>query len=157
MVKAQAAMEYITTYGWMLLILVVVLAALAFLGILSPPRPIVCNFQGNFVCKAWKLTADANLTLDLYQNTGHDITVSGINCTRNPSDNPTLTTVNVFIRNNDHELVANGTNIRCLDVYGKNATGRVGSYYTGKILVYYTEKDSGMPHLVTGDITVNYE
>jgi hypothetical protein len=157
MIKAQAAMEFVTTYGWMLIILVVVLAALAYLGIIIPQRPVLCNFPGTFVCKAWKITTDGNLTLDLYQNTGHDINVLGLNCTKNPVDNPTLIVVNVLINNSDHNQVANGTGIQCLDDLGKVATGRTGGYYTGKVQVYYIENDTLTAHLVIGDITSIYD
>lgn len=104
-----------------------------------------------------KLTTNGNLTLDLYQNTGHDINVVGVNCTKNPSDNPSVMAVNIFIRNSDHDLIANGTNIQCLDNYNNSATGRTGGYYTGKILVYYIENDTGTVHLVVGDINLIYE
>ncbi len=157
MARAQAAMEFIMTYGWMLVILVVVLAALGYLGIFTIQRPIGCSFPGNFVCKAVKLTADGNLTMDLSQDTGHDINILGLNCTKNPGTNPSLTTINAFIRNSDHNITANGTNIKCLDTSGKSATGRIGGTYTGQILVYYIENDTGMTHLVTGDITATYE
>jgi hypothetical protein len=157
MKKAQTAMEYLTTYGWMLLILVVVLAALAVLGILTPSRPTMCSFPATFLCKATKLTSDGNLTLDLSQITGHDITVLGVNCTKDPGDNPTMTAVNVYIRNNDHDLIANGANIRCLDSSGNIASGRTGGYYTGKVVFYYIENDTYMSHLIIGDVTLIYE
>lgn len=157
MVKAQSAMEFVTTYGWMLLILIIVLAALASMGILTPPQPVMCDFPSNFVCRGMKLTTDSNLTLDLYQNTGHDINIVGLNCTKNPGSNPSLTAVNVRINNSDHATVANGMNIKCLDVYGNNAIGRIGGYYAGKIVVYYIENDTGTSHLTTGDINLKYE
>ncbi|NYZ78647.1 hypothetical protein H0N99_00705 [Candidatus Micrarchaeota archaeon] len=157
MIKAQSAMEFITTYGWMALILIIVLAALAYLGMFSQPKPVMCNFPGNFICRSMKLTTTGNLTLDLYQDTGHDITVSGVNCTKNFGTNPSLTAVNVFIKNSDHDLIANGTNVPCFDATENIAIGAVNGHYSGKILIYYTENDTGMSHLVAGDITMTYE
>ncbi|NYZ76265.1 hypothetical protein H0N98_03375 [Candidatus Micrarchaeota archaeon] len=157
MARAQAAMEFVMTYGWMLLILVVVFAVLMTMGLLNPPKPVMCGLPATFTCKSMKLTTDSNLTLDLYQNTGHDITVAGVNCTKNPGSNPTLTGINVRINNSDHGLIANGIGIQCLDAAGNNATGRTGGHYTGKIIFYYIEDDTGMPHLVSGDINMNYE
>jgi len=156
--KAQSAMEYLSTYSWMLLILIIVIGVLIYMGALNPPSPPSCVFPSNFVCRGWKLTTDGNLTLDLYQNTGHIINVKGVNCTRNPpSVNPMLTAVDVLIRNNDHELVANGTNIQCLDASGAVIPGDIGSTYSGKLLVYYIENDTAVPHLIVGSITARYE
>jgi hypothetical protein len=150
-------MEYLSTYGWMAVILIIVLAALTYLGMFSRPQPPMCSFPGNFVCKAFKLTTTGNLTLDLYQSTGHDITVLGINCTQNPSSSPLLIALNIPINNSDQNLIANGTNVQCVDAYGNIASGKINGHYTGTILIYYTENDTGMSHLVSGGITASYE
>jgi hypothetical protein len=157
MARAQAAMEFVMTYGWMLLILVVVLAALAMLGLLTSAKPSGCSLPATFACRALKLTNDSNLTLDLTQNTGHDVTVTGVNCTQNPGNSPSLVVINVPIRNADHDLIANGINVQCLNALGANATGRVGGHYSGKIVFYYIENDTATPHLISGDINLNYE
>jgi hypothetical protein len=157
MARAQAAMEFVMTYGWMLLILIIVLAALTTLGFITNTKPIGCSLPAIFACRAYKLTTDSNLTLDIYQNTGHDIIVWGVNCTKNPSNNPSLLAIYVPINNSDHNLIANGTNVQCLDVTGANATGKIGGHYGGKIIFYYIENDTGTPHLVSGDINLQYE
>lgn len=156
--KAQAALEFLTTYGWMLLILIAVLVVLSFLGYFNPPRPIACTFPANFVCRDWKLTTEGNFTLDLYQNTGHYITILGMNCTRNlDPNNPQFAPVNTYLINNDHAIVANGTNIQCLDYNDAVVSGNVGGYYTGKIALYYVENDTRMQHVIIGDVTARYE
>ncbi|MFA5106066.1 MAG: hypothetical protein WC506_03840 [Candidatus Micrarchaeia archaeon] len=50
--KGQAAMEYLVTYGWTLLVLVVIIAILIATGIFSPAnfQPEECNFQPDFPC-----------------------------------------------------------------------------------------------------------
>jgi hypothetical protein len=52
MLKGQAAVEYITTYGWALLALVIVIAVLLSSGILSPNYVISeeCDFGTNAPC-----------------------------------------------------------------------------------------------------------
>src|SRR3989344_973929 len=51
--KAQAAMEFLMTYGWAIIVVLVVIAALAYLGILSPTKllPGKCQFQIGMLCK----------------------------------------------------------------------------------------------------------
>ncbi|HLC46713.1 MAG TPA: hypothetical protein VJI75_03140 [Candidatus Nanoarchaeia archaeon] len=51
--RAQAAMEFLLTYGWAILIVLVVIAALAYFGVLSPSKflPEKCTFQPGILCK----------------------------------------------------------------------------------------------------------
>ncbi|MDD5172148.1 MAG: hypothetical protein PHF60_03880 [Candidatus ainarchaeum sp.] len=50
--KGQAAIEYVTTYGWAILVLLIVLAALFASGILSPSYLVSeeCTFGNNLGC-----------------------------------------------------------------------------------------------------------
>jgi len=50
--KAQTSMEYLTTYGWIILVIGLVLAALISLNIFNPPKsPNKCDTQAPFSCK----------------------------------------------------------------------------------------------------------
>ena len=44
--KSQAALEFLTTYGWAFLIILIMIGALSYFGILSPSKllPNRCNF-----------------------------------------------------------------------------------------------------------------
>lgn len=54
--KAQTAMDYLMTYGWAILIVIVVIAALYSMGVFSEPFPSKSN-----VCKSlWIITAKNN-------------------------------------------------------------------------------------------------
>lgn len=55
--KAQAAMEFLMTYGWAMLIVLVVLAALFFLGIFNPATPNTCLISAPFNCQDVKVSA----------------------------------------------------------------------------------------------------
>ena len=50
--KAQAALEFLTTYGWAFLVILIMIGALAYFGILSPAKllPNRCNFASEFQC-----------------------------------------------------------------------------------------------------------
>ena len=47
----QSAMEYLMTYGWAILIILIALGALFYLGVFSPSTPSTCFIQAPFVCK----------------------------------------------------------------------------------------------------------
>ncbi|MFH1649482.1 MAG: hypothetical protein ABIA93_02960 [Candidatus Woesearchaeota archaeon] len=53
MKKAQAALEFIATYGWIILGVLVVVGALAYFGYLNPERmlPERCEFTDQLVCE----------------------------------------------------------------------------------------------------------
>lgn len=50
--KAQAAMEFLMTYGWAILVVLAAIAALAYFGVLSPDKflPEKCQFPSGFGC-----------------------------------------------------------------------------------------------------------
>ena len=58
--KAQSAMEYLMTYGWAILIVLIALAALFYLGVFSPSTPNVCTVSAPFTCTDIKATDSSN-------------------------------------------------------------------------------------------------
>ena len=63
--RAQAAMEFLMTYGWAILIVLVALAALFFLGVFNPRTTNTCLVPAPFTCTDVKLTSTTG-TLSLY-------------------------------------------------------------------------------------------
>ncbi len=70
---AQSAMEYLMTYGWAILIVAVVLAALFELGVFNGSNlaPQACIAQSGFVCKNPVYTSNG-ITFTFGQTTGRD-------------------------------------------------------------------------------------
>ena len=71
--KAQSAMEYLMTYGWAILIIAVVLAALFELGVFNGSNlaPQACIAESGFICKNPVYTANG-ITFTFGQTTGRD-------------------------------------------------------------------------------------
>ena len=64
--KAQAAMEFLTTYGWAILILLIVIVALASLGIFKGPGiPNYCTSSPPIGCADSKVTTKGTISLTL--------------------------------------------------------------------------------------------
>ena len=66
--RGQAAMEFLTTYGWAILIIVIVLAALIWLGVFNVQNKVVdsCSIQPELACDPVRLVANpANPTVTL--------------------------------------------------------------------------------------------
>jgi hypothetical protein len=49
--KAQAAMEFLMTYGWAILIVLIALGAMFYLGVFSPKVPEMCSIDSPFLCE----------------------------------------------------------------------------------------------------------
>lgn len=77
--KGQAAIEYVVTYGWAIVILLVALTILYGLGILNPGRylPQECSFPPNLDCNYYRLERVAQdnykLTIGLTNGLGFNI------------------------------------------------------------------------------------
>lgn len=82
MKRAQAAMEYLMTYGWALLVIVLVLGALIYLGVLNPQGRMqdMCNLQIGFGCEVAGLTDDGILYLKITNQQATQLTGMGIDC-----------------------------------------------------------------------------
>jgi hypothetical protein len=62
MKKGQSAMEYMTTYGWAILVIAIVLGVLVYLGVFSPHGriPERCTLAQGISCGPLKIAAEGN-------------------------------------------------------------------------------------------------
>jgi len=82
--KSQAALEFLTTYAWAFLVIIIMIAALAYFGILRPSRllPDRCNFGSEIGCVDFQLSAsDDTFDLRLKNAVGEPIVLTAISIT----------------------------------------------------------------------------
>jgi hypothetical protein len=114
MKRGQAAMEFLMTYGWAILIMLVVIAVLFYLGIFSPNTnvPKSCTLPAGLSCYEYIISesgTDAVLTLDLGQALGRTINVGAIACSATESEpTPVELTAAIEIDSGHHEYVLGG-------------------------------------------------
>ena len=74
--KSQAALEFLTTYAWAFLVLIISIAALAYFGVLSPKKilPDLCNFGPEIECMQFTIKENG-LQLRLKNNAGNTIMI----------------------------------------------------------------------------------
>ena len=77
--KGQAAMEFLMTYGWAILVVLVVIGALSYFGVLSPSTllPEKCTFPVSVSCTDHSVLP-VGLTLILQNGAGRDMIVRGV-------------------------------------------------------------------------------
>ena len=63
--RGQAATEFLTTYGWAAIILIIVIITVISLGVFNPKAPNVCNSNSPIFCSDVKLTSSNTITLAL--------------------------------------------------------------------------------------------
>jgi hypothetical protein len=79
--KSQAALEFIMTYGWAILVVLVAIGALAYFGVLSPDRflPAKCTLQSGLACLDHRVQAAAGaggvglVTVRIHNALGFDV------------------------------------------------------------------------------------
>ena len=80
-IKSQAALEFLTTYGWAFLVILIMIGTLAYFGILSPSKvlPNRCNFGSEVQCLDYRIDATGNtFRLRLKNNVGEPVSISAI-------------------------------------------------------------------------------
>ncbi len=77
--KSQAALEFIMTYGWAILVVLVAIGALAYFGVLSPDRflPSKCLLQSGIACLDHKATSNS-LQVVTQNSLGYDLTITEV-------------------------------------------------------------------------------
>ena len=77
--KSQAALEFLMTYGWVIMVVLVSIGALAYFGVLGPDKfvPRRCALEPGIGCRDFKVQEDA-VTLVLMNGKGEDVTITSI-------------------------------------------------------------------------------
>ena len=77
--KSQAAMEFLMTYGWAILVVLAAIAALAYFGVLSPEKflPEKCLMETGFTCISSKVES-AQSTIIFSNGLGRSIIIDSI-------------------------------------------------------------------------------
>ena len=142
---AQAAMEFLMTYGWAILVVLAAIGALAYFGVLSPAKflPEKCILEPGFLCEGYKVETD-KVTL-VISNTveGRTITVNSIavgSCSGSFST----------------ELVGGASSSNFV-VGGSCSNGAVKERYKGDITIGYTEKNTGLTKTMYGNLNSKVE
>ncbi len=143
--KGQSAMEYLMTYGWAILIIAVVLAALFELGVFGTGgTPQACIAQSGFICASPTFSAGASggafIDFSFGQNTGL-----------------TFYSVNVFVAQEGSALSTNGVigvpvNMTTSGGTKPANTVQIGTLQSGQIYAVAFGNDSSVNEVPAGGI-----
>lgn len=93
--KGQAAMEFLMTYGWAILVVLIAIGALAYFGVLNPSRflPASCTLMPGLSCDSFKVTP-TSVELVVRNGMGDDLTGLGFSTASCATDAQANTTLN---------------------------------------------------------------
>jgi len=148
MKKAQAAMEFLMTYGWAILVVLIAIGALAYFGVLNPERflPETCTVGPGISCDDFQVKADGSGTVILRNGMGVGLTAVTVSLEAVAGGGTDCST-----------SWASGSQITCTWGVGTLTSGSAGSRYSADLVVGYTEAGSPLTHTKTGSLATKYE
>jgi len=151
--KAQVAMEFLMTYGWAILVVIVVISALAYFGVLNPANllPEKCTFPVSLDCVDF-VVSDEGVSVVLQNGAGRDIKVSSISFTSDALSGVCESVgMDATLRNGEKAaFFANGL-AGCSFV----DSGRSKNRYNVELI--YSWLDSGIEHDLAGELLAKHE
>lgn len=147
--KSQAALEFLMTYGWAILVVLVAIGALAYFGVLNPDKflPAKCTLSSGIACIDHRVQGTAGaggvglITVRLTNSLGFDIDTVVVKAGGCGTSGAAVT-------------MANGASttytITC-------SAALAGSKYNNQLNVSYTVTDTGISHNNIGQITTRIE
>jgi len=147
--RLQSAMEFLITYGWAILILIIVIATLYKLGVFSlgSTTPNLCALPADVGCVSAVLVPNGLLTVNIQQATQYTINVIGVGC--NSQSTNTMTS-------RQSQIISIGGNatfaVPCYTNSGAVFNSVVGQIYKGYLIVNYTDLTTGFQHTVVGTL-----
>ncbi len=81
--RGQAALEFLTTYAWAFLVILIAIGALAYFGVMNPQQfiPERCTFSSEFGCDDYQIDRngdDVTVNLFIRNNLGSTATVNNV-------------------------------------------------------------------------------
>lgn len=155
--KGQAALEFLMTYGWAILVVLVVIGALAYFGVLNPNIlvPEKCTLATGISCDDYTMSATDDLMFRFGNGMGRDVIVTKVNVTGTPGTaggsasaecvNSTFTTPNDLISNGGSREII----VPCTVAFTESSRKSKASI---QITYHYADSDSTFSHTVTGEL-----
>jgi len=152
--KAQAAMEFLMTYGWAILVVLAAIAALAYFGVLSPDRflPEKCTMPSGVACLDFSSTvvgataAPGTITISLQNAAGFDMKTT----------TATLSSVDATLgcTPDDGNTTAGTLNNGVKDMYQIYCTTLppTGSKLKAVLTMNYVNSETNLPHSKVGEL-----
>ena len=150
MKKGQTAVEYLMTYGWAILIILIVAGVLAYYGIFSPAGflgPSARGFAQVNILSPWDFNSAGKLTVRLENRVGSEINISNIYA-------DTSTPMGNVVDISPDETIASGGRSEFLNATFVSLTGTTAETYSINVAIeYYLTSSPGTLFNSTGTVS----
>ena len=157
--KGQAAMEFLMTYGWAILVVLAAIGALAYFGVLSPDRflPDKCTANPPFACTEYKVNT-THVYFALQNSAGVDVTVTNVSiaCDGAASAEEISTTAGdvQILNGNSASMLWTDTTVEALNGCSDLDDG---NKFKATYDISYTKSGETISHVGSGSIQVRVE
>ncbi len=157
MKKGQAAMEFLMTYGWAILVVLAAIGALAYFGVLSPDKflPDKCTAAPPFSCAQYKVSGGAgpgNINVTLNNNAGSDMSTVAVGLTC--GDKSTAAVFDAVTGNGTGVLNGNSATYSFHCAAGAPVSGQK---FSSNFTITYITTGQSVAHSSTGVLQVRSE
>lgn len=158
--KAQSALEYLMTYGWAILIVIIVGAALYALGVFNPGTFTGHKSTGFSATQMedFKFDDSGNMSLRIGNRYGRTINITGVHAeytTTKSGDATGVCTPPACITCIDLNL---GPNSECDETFSIESPGEPqGTAYNIKVSINFTDSKTGLAHTDYGTVLGSVE
>ena len=144
LMRAQASLDFLMTYGWALLLITLVAAAIVGLGILDTGSYIGSRAIGfsQITPVGWSLDNSGVLKMKLKNNAGSDINITQMVATQNSRNITNASVINVPY-GKDSGVFSVGS----LD------NSNSGASYSVNVKIYYNDSETGFPYVDSGTLS----
>ena len=153
--KGQAALEFMMTYGWAILVVLAAIGALSYFGVLDPARftPDTCMASSGFSCDGKPIATPTTVAFTVTNGVGYDITLNSgtsLSATKSFTSCGTLLVCDKGDLGgasciNTDKAFKDGTT---LTVYASGCTFGNANVVKGEFELNYSDPKSGLPNLV---------
>ena len=161
--RGQAALEFLMTYGWAILVVLVVIGALAYFGVLNPNIlvPEKCTMATGLSCKDYKISG-SSVFLYFENGMGKTIEVTNVSVL-NPQDSLPICTDDAKGDDSGTTITLNGTSGNEVPIVNGGGTNFSisGCTFTNagrkekvnlEVTYYFADSTSDFSHVVTGEL-----
>jgi len=158
--RGQAALEFLSTYGWAFLVILVMIGALGYFGVLDPSQYVTDSCKGSGIVECGggyailsndtSTSGYAELQLDILNNNQESIIIKSIDAKeKTDTDYQTNNIADVVIPAYGRKQV-NGT-------FGEYFDTWMGSKKTFNFIIYYSKGDSAISNTAKFTITTDVQ
>jgi hypothetical protein len=165
MKRGKSALVYMTTYGWAIAVVILLLVALFWLGVFSISQDEKCSLSPPFGCQSIKVTTKDTVIM-LRNNGVNDIDVCDVICDGRPAEASSLLPPGIRpysnCENNGARIVSGGARlVKASDntdyisfcTYNGRDAVKEGEPYKGTVyIVYNNVGEGGSTRIATGDV-----